>query len=178
MMMEIDGQPAFTVFKEYLDGNPDDLGSPEIIHLCVGIPLPEAHRDGYGSYVIRTPLGLDKSTGGLFFAGGGLEEGTHIQMTRRDADLIRRSAEASGIAIRERHPGQSPLMVLQFDCAGRGRALFGDQTAAIAVEPLRAALGAEVPWMGFHTHGEIAPLKGTTYYHNYTVVLCALYAKP
>ena len=37
--------------------------------------------------------------------------------------------------------------------------------------------GATVPWIGFHTYGEIAELGGQPYYHNYTVVLCALYER-
>ncbi len=36
-------------------------------------------------------------------------------------------------------------------------------------------LGRETPWIGFHTFGEIAPIAGETFYHNFTVALCALY---
>jgi hypothetical protein len=40
---------------------------------------------------------------------------------------------------------------------------------------MQEILGRDLPWLGFHTYGEIAQLGGTTYYHNYTVVLLALY---
>ena len=31
-------------------------------------------------------------------------------------------------------------------------------------------------WIGLHTYGEIGPVAGRTWFHNYTAVLCALYA--
>ena len=40
---------------------------------------------------------------------------------------------------------------------------------------VQEALGRDLPWIGFHTYGEIAQLAGNAYYHNYTVVLLALY---
>jgi small ligand-binding sensory domain FIST len=65
--------------------------------------------------------------------------------------------------------------VLQFDCAGRGRIIFGDHATETVVTPIQDVLGHDLPWLGFHTYGEIAQLAGKPYYHNYTVVLCALY---
>ena len=43
------------------------------------------------------------------------------------------------------------------------------------VKPLRQTLGPKTAWLGFHTYGEIAPIAGRPYYHNYTVALCAVY---
>jgi hypothetical protein len=48
--------------------------------------------------------------------------------------------------------------------------VFGDQTAEIAIRPLQEAIG-DVPWIGFHTYGESAPIAGEPFYHNSTVVL-------
>ncbi len=73
--------------------------------------------------------------------------------------------------------GRAPELVLQFDCAGRGRILWGGCAADEIVAPLRKTLGATTPWIGFHTYGEIAPIGGRPYYHNYTVALCAFYER-
>ena len=171
---EIDGRPAWDVFKEYLEGDPPDLQAEGVIHLCIGKPLDaEATRDYDAPHVIHTPLHLDKETGALFFPGGGLSSGERIRLTRRDAARIRESA--LGCARKLVRPDQRPAAVFQFDCAGRGRALFGSYAADEIVRPLQAELGTDVPWIGFHTFGEIAPIGGRSYYHNYTVVLCALY---
>lgn len=174
---EIDGEPAWAAFKEYLADDVEDLNGEGIVHLCIGERLSGEAAGTYDPYVIRTPLQLDKTTGSLFFPGGGLTEGGVIQLTRRDQDKIRESARGSAEQLRGRHAGRAPDLVLQFDCAGRGRILWGGCAAAEIVAPLRRALGVTTPWMGFHTYGEIAPIAGQPYYHNYTVALCALYER-
>ena len=172
---EIDERPAWEVFKEYLDGDPEDLNAEGIVHLCLGQALEEGEAEAYAPYVIRTPLRLDKDTGSLFFPGGGLATGQRIQLTRRDPARILESARACAESIRERNGGRSPELVVQFDCAGRGAILFGPERQGELVHPLQETLGADTPWIGFRTYGEIAPIAGKPYYHNYTVALCALY---
>ena len=95
-------------------------------------------------------------------------------MARRDPERIREKAIRSAERIAERRRGQSPLAVLQFDCTGRGRLLFGERTTDDLITPMQAALSTTAPWLGFHTYGEIAPVLGRTHYHNYTVVLLAI----
>lgn len=174
---EIDGQPAWSVFKEYLDGDPADLNADGIVHLCIGQPLPDSDAASYDPFVIRTPLALNQESGALFFPGGGLDQGDAIQLTRRDPERIRTSAQDCAARLGATHAGRPPALVLQFDCAGRGRILFGSAVASEIVVPLRASLGATTPWLGFHTYGEIAPIGDETYYHNYTVALCAIYER-
>ena len=172
---EIDGQPAWSVFKEYIDGDPEDLNIESIVHLCIGQPLDAESAEEYAPYVIRTPLSLDKETGALFFPGGGLRSDQPIQLTRRDPARIKDSARACARRILDRQPGRDPALVLQFDCAGRGQVLFGASAAEEIIQPLQETLGNEIPWLGFHTYGEIAPIDDQSYYHNYTVVLCGVY---
>lgn len=171
---EIDGQPAWSLFREYLD-NPTDLDAEGIVHLCIGRALEGEAAASFDPLVILTPLQLDKPTGALLFPGGGLAEGDTIQLSRRDADKIRTSAQECATRLLETHQGRRPDLVLQFDCAGRGRIMFGACAAQEIVVPLRDVLGTSTPWIGFHTYGELAPLNGRTYYHNYTVALCAVY---
>ncbi|MBX7098162.1 MAG: FIST C-terminal domain-containing protein [Myxococcaceae bacterium] len=176
-VQEIDGRPAWSVFKEYLDGDPQDLNADGIVHLCIGTPL-EAGGDTSDATkcVIRTPLALDKATGALMFPGGGLEAGQRIRMTRRDADRIRQTAVECADSVSHGQQAR-PSAVFQFDCAGRGKVMFGSCASDEIVKPLQERMSAEVPWIGFHTYGEIAPLRGEPRYHNYTVALCALYER-
>ncbi len=172
---EIDGRPAWGVFKEYLDGDPRDLNAEGTSHLCIGEPLDPGLHEAYGPFVIRSPFKLDKETGGLFFPGGGLATGQRIQLTRRDREEIIAGARDCARGILERRGGRRPDLVFQFDCAGRGRVLFGREACPAIVEPLQEILGVETPWLGFHTFGEIAPIGNRMYYHNYSVALCAVY---
>ena len=172
---EIDGKACWSVFKEYLVGDPEDLNAQGIVHLCIGEPLDSEHVSDYDPYIIRTPMSLDKSDGSLFFPGGGLQEGKTIRLTRRDPEKIRESARACAKQILDTHKGRLPSLVIQFDCAGRGRILFGACAAEQIVHPLQETLGNTTPWIGFHTYGEIAPIGNIAHYHNYTVALCAIY---
>jgi hypothetical protein len=171
---EIDGRSAWSVFKEYLDNDPVDLSAADSVHLSFGERLPMRAGKGYGEYVMRTPFGLDRESGALFFPGS-LAQGAKIQMTRRDPDRIRRSAMKSANDLVARRPRQRPSLVLHFDCAGRGRIIFGERATEMAITPMQEILGRDLPWLGFHSYGEIAELDGAAYYHNYTVVLLALY---
>lgn len=176
---EIDHSPAWSVFREYLDGDPRDLSAEGIVHLCVGQRLPPSDAafdpSDYGGLVIRTPLQLDQKSGSLYFPGGGIAEGQIIQMTRRDPEEIRRSARQCCTQIQSRRPGRTPALVLQFDCAGRGRILFGSSATRHTLHPLQEVLGRKTPWIGFHSYGEIAPIGQSACYHNYSVALCALF---
>lgn len=171
---EIDGRSAWSVFKEYLEGDPVDLSAADSVHLSFGEQLPGRTGGGYGQLVMRTPFGLDRESGALFFPGS-LPEGSKIQLMRRDPDRIRASAVESARELAARRPGLRPNLLLHFDCAGRGRIIFGQHASEMAVTPIQEVLGRELPWIGFHTYGEIAALGRTAYYHNYTVVLLALY---
>ncbi len=171
---EIDGVPAWDVLRTYLSGDPQDLNAQGIVHLCIGIPTEHEEGDIGDKYIVRTPLDLDKSTGALRVPGGGLDTGTAVCMMRRDPTTIRQSLEESATHMRERIADRSPLMVLQFDCAGRGRILFGGCASEEIVAPVRRSMAPTVPWIGCHTYGEIAPIHGQTSYHNYTAVVCAV----
>lgn len=171
---EIDGRRAWDVFKELLDGDPQDLNADGIAHLCLGTGTDAAARIVGNPMIVRVPLALNKDTGSLLFPGGGLSQGQRVRIARRDAEQIRLAA--SSCARRLREPEQrDPAFVLQFDCAGRGKIFFGDHAASEIIEPLRAELGHDVPWAGFHTYGEIASTEHGLNYHNYTVAVCAYY---
>ena len=71
-----------------------------------------------------TPLQLDKETGALFFPGGGLTEGSAVQLTRRDAEKFAslRVNVRPGFA-KPRGPYAGSRAAVR--CAGRGRILWG-----------------------------------------------------
>lgn len=166
----IDGKPAWDVFREYLGADAVDLSAEGLVHVCIG---HKATADG--SYVARAPLKLDAETGALMFPGGGFETGMRVRLLRRDPDLVRDSARKCAEGVAQNAGGAVPLVVFQFDCAGRGGALFGSRASEEIVFPLQEALGHPPSWIGFYTYGELAPLEGRARYHNYTVALAALY---
>lgn len=169
---EIDGEPAWDFFKGYLPDGADTLEAMHVAHLLLTerVTTPDPH---FGDFTVRVPIKLDPARRALYFAAG-IATGTPVQLAIRDPDAVCERAVAAAKRLVERRPGETPLLLLQLDCAGRGAVLFGDATAQL-IAPMQAAVGADVPWIGLHTYGEIAPVGGQTYFHNYTAVLCALY---
>lgn len=159
----IDGRPAWEVFRGYLDGDPQDLRADGMLHLSVS-------REAEGQSSVRTPLLLRKEDGALFFPGGGLPVGTRLRLVRRDPENIRASAVESAAALKADGP---PALVLQFDCCGRGKQLFGTSTVEQLIDPTQTGFEG-VPWLGFHTYGEIGPVADAPLFHNYTVSFLAL----
>lgn len=173
IVQEIDNRPAWEVFKEYIPDPENGFRSHDMVYLSVGVKLPDMDNSEYGEYIIRSPSRVNYETGSVHFAGR-LEEGSKISMVRRAPDQIQDSARACAQGLSERRVDK-PLFILQFDCAGRGRLLFGDRTTEMAIEPIHDAFSDDIPLIGFHSFGEIAPLSNTTIHHNYTVALCAVY---
>lgn len=173
-VLELDGRPAWHVMREYVDATHADFSADVVPYLCLAQPLTPGASES--EYVIRVPLGLDADRGALFFPGE-LPEGSVVQMARREvADVISRTHEAAR-ALRSRHPGVEPLLVIQADCAGRGRLLFGDQVTRALVLPTQNAVSPLAPFIGLHSYGEIAPLHGRAFFHQYTLALAALYPR-
>ncbi len=172
---EIDGAPAWSVFQDYLEGRPRSLAVDRTVYLCLGHCLPESLASVYDPHVVHAPLRLDEDTGAMYFPSGGLAEGQRVQVMQRDLEKIEQSAHECAARMAAQHPGRDPDLVLQFDCAGRGRMLSSAAVRERVLDPLQASFGSQVPWLGLHTYGEIAPLGGRTHYHNYTVAVCALF---
>lgn len=170
---EIDGQRAWELFREYLDEDADSLEAMHVAHLLLAERI-EGAPDEHLPFTVRVPVRLDGERGALYFAAG-LETGTPVQLALRNADKVcDRAVEAARRLVARR--GQ-PMLLLQLDCAGRGRLLFDEETTERIIEPIQNVVGKAVPWIGLHTYGEIAPVGGRTMFHNYTGVLCALYPR-
>lgn len=176
---EIDHRRAWDVFKAYLSDDGDSLEAMHVAHMILA-----EHVDGDDAnpaaviehFAPRVPVALDKEAGSLYFAAG-LLTGTTVQLGLRNPDKVIEHAEVVTRSLVERRAGATPLLVLQLDCAGRGRLLFENRATESMVDPVRRVIGEDVPWVGLHTYGEIAPVGPRTVFQNYAGVLCALYPR-
>ncbi|MBU0456343.1 MAG: FIST N-terminal domain-containing protein [Pseudomonadota bacterium] len=168
-IVEIDGKPAWDSFRDYLPGNPSDFKAEDAFHLCLG-ELHHLESPCGEQLIIRMPVGLVKNTGAVKFSVE-IPEGTEIRFTRRDPQIIAEKVICGFKALIERNEGKKPIAVFQYDCAGRGRAIYDRCLNEAIFEPLKKLLGPETPWIGFHTYGEIAPLCGKVFFHNFTAVI-------
>jgi small ligand-binding sensory domain FIST len=70
---------------------------------------------------------------------------------------------------------RKPIAVLHFDCAARGKLCFGNEAKEKGIDVLKDVIGKDIPWLGLYSYGEIGPIAGKNYFHNFTASLCIIY---
>jgi hypothetical protein len=170
---EIDGKPVLDVIREYLDQSGNTLKAGEwgqiVAFMPLGLVLPGCD-GGEDEHLVRAITSQHEQ--GIALATE-ITEGTEIRIMRRDPERI--SAEAATMARGvQAELGGAPKAVFHFDCAGRGKIAIREQQKANTLARMQEALGTTVPWLGFYSFGEIAPVDDENLFHNWTAVLLAL----
>ena len=172
IIYEIDGKPVLDVLREYLVADEIENWQKAIVNLCLGFRAPE-QMQGYDEYLIRFMPSKDDEAGSVTIPTE-VEEGCSIWMTRRDQEKIAGGIDRMAEEISRRLEGKRPHFVLQFDCAGRGKAVLRDQAKSALMVRLQEKVGPQLPWLGFYTYGEIGPVGDQNCFHNYTAVVLAV----
>jgi methyl-accepting chemotaxis protein len=174
MVLELDGRPAWDVWREHTREHAAASGIDvdALVEAEVGAYLLR-YEAGIatccGDYKIRAPLSRGPH-GALRFACG-IPTGTRIRITESDSNRQLGSARCAVKRAREQI-GNGPLAgALVFDCACRSLILgtaFGDAVRGMAEEVGGA------PLVGLETYGEIALDAGDlSGFHNTTTVVLA-----
>jgi small ligand-binding sensory domain FIST len=148
VIQTIDERPALDVFKE-------DIGEVLARDLSriggyIFAALPIAGSDT-GDYLVRNLIGIDPDQG-LVAIGDFVQPGMQIQFARRDADTAREDLVQMIEGLKRRLP--SPARgALYHTCLGRGRHLFGEDSAELRL--VQQHLG-DIPLAGFYANGEIS----------------------
>jgi hypothetical protein len=172
-IFEIDGKPAWDFFKPFLDDDLKDF-TPEIAaSLSLGEKLPDVLATEYDKYIIWIPLGKDPD--GALSLSTEIATGTKVRITRRDPEKISSGAKHLAERLKAKLGNKKPVAILQFDCAARGTMIFGEDAKVKGIDVMQDVFGKDVPWLGFYTYGEIAPIGGKNYPHTCTAVLCVMY---
>jgi hypothetical protein len=175
VIYEIDGRPAVEVLRDYLTEDEIEDWARAVLTFQFGFKVPGTMR-GYDEYIIRGMLGgKDDATGSVIIPTE-VCEGTSIWLTRRDYEKLANGVERAAEEIKARLGDNPARLVFQFDCAGRGKAFLREQQKLRLLETLRGRIGSDIPWLGLYTFGEISPVGERNYFHNYTLVLTAIYS--
>ena len=174
VICEIDGRPALEVVKDYLTEAEIKDWARAILTFSFGFKVPGYMQD-YDEYIIRGMLGgRDDATGSVTIPTE-VTEGTSICLTRRDSEKIAKGVERVAEEIKTQLGHNPARLVFQFDCVARGKLLLREPQKLRLLETLRQQIGPDVPWLGFYTYGEIAPVGEHNHFHNYTVALTVIY---
>ncbi len=172
VIYEIDGKPALEVLQEYL---PDRALAEDwrryAISCVLCLEAPTYMKDE--GYVVRTILSVD-ATDGSATVQTEIPEGTSVWMSSRDPETVSAGLDRMADHIKKELGGNQPNLLFQFDCCSRGKLMFREQEKMRVLRQFRQAVGREVPWVGFHTYGEIGPVGKHNCYHNQTAVVLAL----
>jgi small ligand-binding sensory domain FIST len=120
-----------------------------------------------GDFLVRNLIGADQSSGAVAVAER-VRVGQTVQFQIRDAEASRDDLRAMLDDVVTRLRGRRPAFGCYFDCAGRGRGLFGvpDHDVTLIRERLD-----DFPLIGFFGNGEFAPIGRRNFFHNYTGAL-------
>jgi hypothetical protein len=178
LIYEIDGRPILEVLKDYLTDDEIEDAAKVSNTLPLGLEAPGYMQDR-DEYIIRATvaIGKDDATGSLDYIGIPTEvsEGTSVWVARRDYEKLTKGVERAAEEIKAQLREEPARLVFQFDCTARGKAFLREHQKQRLLETLRGRIGPDVPWLGFYTYGEIAPVGEHNCFHNLTVVLTTIY---
>jgi len=176
VLIELNNKPAADALLEYFEI--DSANKENIVQGGIGEKIEDTDLalEYESDYIMRAPMRVNADRSINMAAE--ITVGSKVLYHRRDPQEIASRSKKAFMKMLERHAGELPHAILQFDCGGRGKTLFKNETTANIVTPLTSCFnGSKIPWFGFHSFGEIAPVKDTNLFHSYTVVLCVIYPK-
>src|SRR5438132_9583817 len=115
-----------------------------------------------GDFLVRNLVGADQSSGALATADR-VRVGQTLQFQIRAAQASREDLREMLDELMERLNGRRPAFGCYFDCAGRGRGLFGVPDHDVTL--IRERLG-EFPLFGFFGNGGFAPTGRRTFFQD------------
>jgi hypothetical protein len=169
LIYALDHQPVFNILRQHLSETDIAEWNRTIVSFCFGLPVP-----GQAEPTIRYLPRKDEVAGSVMLQTE-VQVGSKIWVMRRDQAAIVEGTAQLAQDLNHQLQGQTPKLVFQFDCYGRGKSVFTEQQKAAMQNQLQQDIGPAVPWMGFYSHGEIAPIGEQNAFHNYTLVLTAIY---
>ncbi|HYS18412.1 MAG TPA: FIST N-terminal domain-containing protein [Candidatus Binatia bacterium] len=168
VIQRIGSRPALEMLGEAIRALPDAEARIRQAGVFAGLAMDPAKSPlERGDFLVRNLVGADRASGALAVAEH-VRVGQTLQFQIRDAQASRDDLCGMLDEVAARLGGRRPAFGCYFDCAGRGRGLFGVPDHDVTL--IRARLG-EFPLVGFFGNGEFAPIGRRNFFHNYTGAL-------
>jgi hypothetical protein len=161
ILYELDGEPAFGLYKKYLGDRLQDLPTQ-----CFYFPL-YYKTSKMEKGIVRTILGVDEETGSMTFAGD-LEQGGTARLMKTNIDNLVSGAEEAAKACQSAG-ATSPGAAILMSCIGRK--IIMKQRVEEEIEAVEGIFGPQTTLTGFYSYGEIAPIENSMdpHLHNQTM---------
>lgn len=168
VVLELDGEPAFEVYRRHAEAHGVALEGDAIGPYLVANELGIFFFDD----IVRIRAGTAVTPEGGIFCAGEVPESAVVAIVRGTPDAVVEAAR-NAVASALRGAGGTCAGLLVFSCVTRGLAM-GDEYER-EVDALRAAVPPGTPIAGFLSYGEVAQVKGKLDgLHNNTIVVLAI----
>jgi len=163
VLYELDGQPALALYKKYLGEHAAGLPA-------TGLLFPLAVRNGGGTELTRTILGVDEDEQSLTFAGD-MPQGAMARLMKANFDRLVDGAHGAAQGASLRAPAELAILI---SCVGRKLVL--KQRVEEEIEAVQDVLGPQAALAGFYSYGEICPSapQADCELHNQTMTITTL----
>ena len=171
VVYELDGRPATDIFSEMLGIDSKDMCDSKIPFI---VTLGKKYGEPYAPfneqmYVNRLVIDSDNEKGSVTIFEADFQQGDMVQVMSRDNHLMVESVgDCTTELIENTDTGKSDF-ALYIDCAGRASCFSGSEIEEADV--VRKTIGKSVPFLGFYSGVEIAPLLGRSRPLDWTGVL-------
>lgn len=145
VLYELDGQPALSLYKQYLGDRARELPSSALL-----FPLTVTSPQGT-TRTVRTILAVDEIDQSMTFAGD-VPTGWTARLMWTTTDGLTDGASVAGEESAQEQAG----LAMAVSCVGR-RLVLGARTEE-ELDSVVDAIGDCVPLIGFYSYGEIAPV--------------------
>ncbi len=152
-LIELDGKPAFEIYKDYFAHRADDFKAALSL-AAVSYPMG-MHVKGVEEIMIRVPLAVAED--GSIVCGAEVVEGSEITLMVGTLSTALWAAEDTAKRAMVGMEGAAKRVIFVSDCVAR-KILLGERGKE-EIALLKAVGGENTEIFGFYSYGQIAPLK-------------------
>lgn len=156
ILYELDGIPAYDVYRNYLNINNDE----NFFYNTLEFPLFYEHN---GETILRVPVASNPD--GSITMSSDIETGSVVRISYGDPETILESIRADSKEIRQFQPDIMHI----FSCAAR-RAFWTSSEPTYELHPFESISSSS----GFFSHGEFIRSSGCLNQHNVTLVIASM----
>jgi hypothetical protein len=174
-LLEFDGRPALTVFRETIGAGPDEvLNQSQTAAIALGEEKKVSinGRDTSVS-VTRAAFGVSEKTQAIVVPAA-IPQGSTLQLCHLSVEVVTKGTAAMAKELEARLAGRKPWAVLGFECGARTAPFLGPAASLQENVALQDVVAPEAPWLGLLAWGEVASLSGVPTVQNYTYPLVVL----
>jgi hypothetical protein len=155
IVYEIDGKPAFEIYRDYLGEKAEELKKGFLTYASMTYPLGMS-APGVEGYMIRVPLVINPD--GSMVLGAEAVEGTNVNIMMGSQQNAINAAEEAARNVVAEFNGKKPEALFISSCVSRLKLL--GPNAPKEIEKVVAVTGKETPTIGFYSYGQHAPVYG------------------